>query len=273
MSLKYLEECPEDGVKFVAFSCPHAPLHDKAALTVIAARIAEYAPDVVVCLGDLHEADSASRWPSENDWTIEDEFHSANEEVLKPLRLANPNPRAEQVFLPGNHDDNILALDRIPSKVRGRCDWTTRQYTKKDVWLNEELMTKWTTVSSYRYNRREGTWRIGSVVFAHGYEAGVSSDEFQSIILGWPYGLFISGHTHRPTQGPPKRVMRTKGVPMDRWYLNAGCTTDMDRTYMHRKRQMMWGHGVVYGWSRPIASPRFSKTWDAYCELIKPYEE
>lgn len=272
MSLRYLDAAPDGAIKFLAFSCPHAPLHDKDTLAVIAERIAEYAPDTIICLGDLHEADSASRWPSECDWTITEEFHTANEEVLKPLRLANPNQKGECVFLPGNHDDNILALDRIPSKIRGRCDWTVRQYTKKDVWLNEELMTHWATPTKYRYNRREGTYRIGAAVFAHGYEASVSSDEFQSITLGWPYGIFISGHTHRPTPGPPLRAMRTKAVPLDRWYLNAGCTTQMDRSYMERKRQMLWGHGVVYGWSRPIASPRFSRTWDAHCELIKPYE-
>ena len=113
---------------------------------------------------------------------------------------------------------------------------------------------------------------FGAAVFAHGYEASVSSDEFQAITLGWPYGIFISGHTHRPTPGPPLRAMRTKAVPLDRWYLNAGCTTQMDRPYMERKRQMLWGHAVVYGWSRPIASPRFSRTWDAWCELIRPYE-
>jgi predicted phosphodiesterase len=272
-----LLKAPEGAVKWLALSCSHAPLHDKKALALIAERIREWAPDQLIHLGDLHEADSASRWPSEYDWKIEDEFWAANEEVLKPLRLANPNPDAECVLLPGNHDANFLELDRIPSKVQGRCDWETPQYLKATasrpaLWLNEELLTHWRRPTKYRYSRKEGTYKIGATVFAHGYECGASSDEAQSINLGWPYGLFVSGHTHRPTAGEPVRAMKTKTLPLDRWFLNAGCTREMACRYMERKRQNMWGTAVTYGWSMPINSPRFSKSWDAYCEVIEMFD-
>jgi hypothetical protein len=263
---------PEDAVSWVAFSCPHAPLHDKRALAVVAERVAEWKPDVLICLGDLHEADSASRWPSEYSWTLADEYAAANDEVLRPLREANPNPNARNVLLPGNHDDNILALDRIPKKIRGLCGWQTPQYSERGTWLNEELLTKWDVVSEYRYNRKAGTYRIGATVFAHGYECGVTSDESQSITLGWPQGLFVSGHTHRPTPGEARQAMKTKTLPLPYWHLNAGFTGTFDVPYMERKRQIMWGQAVTYGWSKPVASPRMSRTWDAYCELIRPYE-
>jgi predicted phosphodiesterase len=266
---------PAGAVSWLSLSCSHAPLHDKTALAIIAERIAELKPDQIIHKGDLHEADSASRWPSEYSWDIADEFHAANEEVLKPLRKACPS--ADCVFLPGNHDDNILAIDRIPSKVRGRCDWTIPQYSKgangKPVWLNEELLKHWRIPAKYRYNRHEGTYRIGATIFAHGYEAGASSDEAQAITLGWPYGLFISGHTHRPTVGEPRQAMKTKTLPLPFWYLNSGFTGTFEVPYMERKRQGMWGQAFCYGWSMPVTSPRFSRTWDAYCELIQPFEK
>jgi predicted phosphodiesterase len=268
---------PEGAVSWLALSCSHAPLHDKKALAVIAERTAEWAPDKIIHLGDLHEADSASRWPSEYKWTLEHEYYDANFEVLKPLRLANPNRNAECIFLPGNHDDNLLAIDRIAPKVRGRCDWQIPQYskgtkTRPPVWLNEELLTHWTVPTKYRYNRSEGVYRIGATIFAHGYEAGASSDEAQSLTLGWPYGLVVTGHTHRPTEGAARQAMKSKTLPLPYWYLNAGMTGTFDVPYMHRKRQSQWGQAMCYGWSMPIASPRFSRSWDGYCELIEPYE-
>ena len=267
---------PEGAKKWVAFSCPHAPLQDKDALAVVAERIREFAPDYVICLGDLHEMDSASRWPSEYDWKIEDEYWEANENVLKPLRLANRNKEAEYLLLPGNHDDNLFETGRVNPKLRNLLDWTLPQYARragKTVQVNSEFLTHWRTPCEYSYNRKAGTFRIGATVFAHGYEAGAASDVAQSITLGWPYGLFVSGHTHRPTPGEPRQAMKTAALPLDRWYLNAGCTRSMECGYMKRKRQQMWGHAVCYGWSMPINSPRFSRSWDAYCELISPYEE
>jgi len=277
MNLIPLLKKPRGAFSWLALSCSHVPLHNTDALALIAERVRELAPDHLIHLGDLHEADSASRWPSEYSWKIEDEFSAANEEVLKPLRLANPNKSARYIFLPGNHDDNLLTIDRIPSKVRGRCDWETPQYLKATksrgpLWLNEELLTHWERPCKYRYNRKTGVYRIGATVFSHGQESGTSSDELQSIALGWPYGLFVSGHTHRPTPGEPRQAMKTKSLPLPYYYLNAGCTRDMECTFMERKRQMQWGHALCYGWSMPINSPRFSKTWEAYCELINLYD-
>lgn len=262
---------PDNATKWIAFGCSHAPLHDKESIAVICEAIKEYQPDVILHLGDLFEADSASKWPSEYDWTWGDELWAANDEILRPVREAHPE--AECVFLPGNHDDNVLQIGRHNEDIRDSLDWSVRQYSKGDTWLNEELMTHWKMPCKYRYSRRQGTYRIGSTIFFHGYEANASADEFQSITLGWPYGLSVSVHTHRPTIGEPKRLMKTKACPLDRWYLNAGCTREMECGYMARKRQGMWGNAYTYGWSIPsVNSPRFSKTWDGYCQVIKMYE-
>ena len=63
---------------WIAFSCPHVPLQCDAAIDWMLGQISDLSPDVIIHLGDGHEADSASRWPSEYDWSLEDEFVGHN---------------------------------------------------------------------------------------------------------------------------------------------------------------------------------------------------
>lgn len=266
-----ISQPPPGAIKFAALSCSHAPLQDAEAINDICREIRAWDPHTVLHLGDAHEADSASRWPSEYDWTLEDEYREANE-VFWKLRTAAPNVE-DCIFLPGNHDANLLAVGRVDRKVRGLTDWNARQYNKKGAWLNEELLTNWTIGANYTYHRTKGAYRIGSVVFAHGYEHGTSGDEIQAITMGVPYGLYISGHTHAPTEGKPRRAMRTKAVPLPYWYLNVGNSRTMECDYMERKRQWGWGHGLVIGWALPVKSPRMRPTWDAECLVFRYYDD
>jgi len=215
------------------FTCLHVPLHDDEFVDWLIEQIKERKPDVIIHGGDGHEADSASRWPSEYDWTLSDEFRAHNE-ILKRIRQASP--KSKRVFLPGNHDDNILALNRIDWKLRDLCDYRE---------LEPELK-HWEQPAEYVYDREKGVYRIGQVTFAHGYECGASSDEYQAYQLGLPYGLFVSGHTHRPVA--VTQAQRTKTIRLPYWYANAGCGRDMvDVPYMMRKRRFDWGQGIVVG--------------------------
>jgi len=260
---------PQNGeTKWLALSCSHAPIQDNETIDIICERIKEYQPDVIIHLGDLFEADSASKWGSEYNWTYEDELDAGCNQVLKKLREANEN--AECWLLPGNHDENLRAEGRFDWKIRDSLDWEAPQYTTSGIHLNEELQ-HWKVKAKYKYNQK-GTARIGATVFAHGYEAGGASDKFQAFSLGWPHGLFVSGHTHRPTPGEPVNAQLTQTRPTDRFYLNAGCTRTMECSYMERKYQQKWGHAVCYGYSQVVNSPRLKPTWNAYCELIKSYE-
>ena len=265
-----LKPKPDKALSFIAFSCAHSPLTDPEAAEFVYELCKEHQPDLVVNLGDQYEADSASRWPSEAHWSIDDELMHANE-FQKNIRLASPN--SKRYFLPGNHDDNFISLGRINPKLRDRCDWRTPQYTRKGVWLNEELLTNWTIPCDYVRHRTKGCLRIGSVFFTHGYECDVNSDRNQATYFCWQYGLLVSGHTHRPTPGPARRCMLTQRHALPFWYLNAGALTSMDCDYMKRKNQGMWGQAVIMGWTLPINSPRSSKTWDAECILFRMYDE
>lgn len=247
---------------FVAFSCQHCPLQDKNAVNWLIEIIKERKPDEIINLGDLLEADSASKWSSEYSWTLRDEFNSANE-LLKRIREASP--KSKLVFLEGNHDSNILSINRIDKKLRDLCDYRDES--------NIPELKHWIKPTEYKYSRRKGAYKIGAVTFAHGYEAGQSGDKFQAISLGQPYGLFVGGHTHRPTEGAPKQVMMTLGRPLPYWYLNTGCLRIMECDYMDRLRQDQWGQGCVVGWAENIKSPRLSKTWDAECLVYKMFND
>jgi predicted phosphodiesterase len=242
--------------KFIAFSCVHCPLEDGEAVEWMLGKIREHKPDVVVHLGDGREAASASKWPSEHTWTLEDEYQRHNT-LLANIRKA-AGDKAKLVMMEGNHDDNIRAIGRINSQLRSLCLPE----------MHEPELKNW-RVFPYTYSQR-GVYRLGSVSFAHGYEAGQNSDKAQSVLLGMPYGLFVSGHTHRPKH--ITQVMMTQAIPLPYWFANAGCLRTMDCDFMERKRQHQWGQAVVVGESRETKSPRMSKTWDAHTEIFRMYE-
>lgn len=247
-------------IKFLAFGDSHCPLLDYDAHRKLLDTIKDFRPDVLVHLGDGHESDAASRFPSEKDWDLLSEFESHNE-FLASIREVSPD--SEKVFIYGNHDQNILAQHRIPPKLRTLCNFHD----------HEPELKYWNLPTKYVYDANRCTYRIGQVTFYHGFEHSVSADEYQAYILGLPYGLSISGHTHQPKEVTQCR--RTKSVPLPYWYANAGCLTEFDRDYMERKRQYGWGHACIIGEAtvkeRPSASYYYQPNWDAELVTFKMY--
>lgn len=256
------------ATSFLAFSCPHVPLHDPEAIDWLEDNIRERSPDVLIHLGDGHEADSASRWPSEYDWCLSDEIEQHND-LLKRLRMAAP--KARRVYLPGNHDDNIVTLNRIDKKLRGLCDYRV---------LESELASgNWEMPCTYQngYVRsKQNVFRLGQVSFAHGWEASASADELQACDLGLPWGLFVSGHTHRPT--PVTQAHKTKTQPLPFWYANAGTLRDIDEVpYMDRKKRSKWGQAIVVGeaeeWRYNSGYIPTSPLWSAETIVFRMFDE
>jgi predicted phosphodiesterase len=245
--------------KFVAFSCPHCPLQDKEAVDWLLGRIDGLRPDVVVHLGDGHEADSASRWPSEYTWGIKDEFKAHNAFLRDIRKVTRRGTRL--VFLPGNHDDNFQAVGRLPDKLRGALDY-------RDAVHEPELAEHWEIAAEYDYHRTRGVFRLGQVAFAHGYEAGVNADKFHAVMLADPGGLYVGGHLHRPTMGI-QRASLTAAVPLPYWYANPGCLRNLSPQYMRRQRKHNWGQGLVHGECNPLARGRIKPDWKAHVEIFR----
>ena len=247
--------------KFLAFSCTHCPLQDNEAIEWLIQQIRQHKPDVIVHLGDGHEMASCSRWPNEYDWDLELEYVEHNR-ILRNVRKAAPKD-ARLLFLPGNHDANLLAVGRLDKRYRNLLDYRDHE--------SEFIEKNWEIPTSYEYNKQRGVFRLGQVTFAHGYEAGQNADEFHTLLLGVPYGLYVGGHTHRPMA--PTRAFRTKAVPLPYWYANAGCMREMNPDWMKRKRSNLWGQAAVLGEVSILKSPRVNKNWNAETRIFRMKEE
>lgn len=197
--------------------------------------ISDLKPEHIICLGDLLEANASSRWPEEYPWTLKDEFDSAND-YLKRIRYAGGND-CTYWWLLGNHDANLQSVNRIDSKIRGLCNPLDPK--------NVPEVDFWRVPCDHVYDPRLGVLRLGQVSFFHGYEASVSADEMQAYIMGMPFGLTISGHTHRPARVTKAR--RTKRVPLPYYYANAGCMRLLKPDYAKRALTVEWGQAVVIG--------------------------
>ena len=191
---------------WLAFSCPHCPLQDDEAVEWLLEQIKEHKPDTIIHLGDGHEADAASKFANEYDFSLKDEYEAHNT-FLSQVRKASPSSR--RVFLPGNHDNNLLKWARLDKDIRDLCDF--------HAW--EPELKHWEEPCKY-INGPRGVFRIGQVSFFHGYQAGASADAMQSVV----------------------------SVLNPFWYANAGTLRDIDNVpWMDDKDRQRWGQAVVVG--------------------------
>ena len=251
-------------MKFVAYSCTHHPLQDEEAFGFLEQQIEDIKPDYLIHLGDVFEAQAASRWPKTYSWDLKYEFNVANE-YLKRIRehALRFNTGVKCVWTPGNHDDNLQRLDRIPGDLRGLCN----PYDH----CSELGEGHWSVPTQYIHDPRHGCFRLGQVTFAHGFEHGVNSDSHQAIKFGVPYGLFVSGHTHRPV--PVRRSQKTAAIPLPYWYTNPGCLRHLAPEYIGQLDNSQWGQAVTVG---ECETWRYSKEfmptkplWDAETRLFR----
>jgi predicted phosphodiesterase len=251
----------EQTKKFVAFSCPHMPLHDPDAISWVLNLISDEQPDVVVHLGDGLEANAASRWGDAQELGIDlaEEFDRHNS-FLKDIRESS-GPKARLVHLYGNHERNIEKPARLDKRIRGLCS----------VKRNQPELSGWTVVPSYNKCRKRGVWRLGQVTFAHGWETSGAAGHNESTYFADEYGLYIHGHTHRPS--PVTQAMRTTTHTLRYWHANAGCLRELDPNYMEGKSKARWGQAAVVGEAVPLKSPRRGVYWAAETKVFRMYDE
>lgn len=242
-------------IRFLAYSCTHVPFVDPKAHGWLLDRIREHRPELIVNLGDSIDSAAASKYADghEAEHVLEDEFRQ-NNTLLEEVRRS-AGRRARCVFLPGNHEDNIMRIGRLPKGVRSLVSWCRPE--------NQPELSNWHIGATYNYCRLRGCFRAGQLVFAHGYEHGASGDENQTLYFANEYGLCVLGHTHRPTPGIMQCRKTAAGVPLRYWYANAGTLRNMDPDYMRRNRKMSWGQACVVGDFLPTKSPRLSRMWSA----------
>lgn len=246
--------------KVVSFSCTHFPLVDQAAADFALDVIRRERPTHIVHHGDLLEAKAASRFPSEDRWTLKEEYLAANRFLADVRKAARRG--VELVFLEGNHDKNIRDRGRLSPEIRELCDYRESDHLKE--------LKRWQWFP-YVYSS-EGVFRLGQTSWAHGYESGVNGDEAQAIRLGIPNGLMVLGHTHRPTHLTRAKKGRLN-LPF--WHINCGTLRDMGSAhYMERNPRDLWGQGVVVVETDDNPwPPGGERRWRARLELFRMFDQ
>lgn len=238
-------------IRWAAFGCVH--LHRGKVWDRAMSLVREYKPDVLVCLGDVLDADAASRFPQEDPKALSSEYETMNTMLREASEAA---PKAQLVFMEGNHELNIRDKLRLPKAVRELCDYR-KHVSALDLW-------DW-----HPYDCSEkGVFRLGQVAFYHGYETGPAADQMQAIQHCKPFGLGVSAHTHMPRE--PFQIEPWRGRPIPYWAMNVGTLGSLRPGYMLRKRTNTWGHGVALGSCTMIRSARASRLWHAELVRIEP---
>lgn len=241
-------QVPRGWTRTMFFGCLHAPVHDHKKLKGLLALIREMSPDRLVLLGDLLDMDAASRFVSEQKWTLQDELDSADE-ILDRLAEAGRNADLEYMF--GNHEDNRTQPGRIPEKIRSLTD------PEKHM----KALLKW-RVTPHRQDEK-GLRRWGQVTATHGWDAGLYSDNKETLMWGVENGLHVRVHTHRNTRGPVQA--RAGTVPIPKWYVNAGTMCDIEffkeKHYGRRINTQGWGFAPVIVDADEKATATDSRRW------------
>ena len=252
-----------DKARFLAFSCVHAPYTSEAGKSWLLNQIEDWKPTHVVCLGDLFDAEAASVHPGEAEHELADEYAYAAT-LLHDIRAIVP--KAEHIWMHGNHDDNIIKSDprRVPKALRSVVHWNENR-----IWGDEFRAWK-----QYPYIKAaKGIYTLGQVIFCHGFDAAGNSDELEGLQLnyltgGHPWRLSVRGHTHRPVG--VTQAKRSQRVLLPHYYANAGTIGfgDQQPEYMTRKDVSTWGTGVVVGEAKLGRVARMTAPeWEA--ELVR----
>jgi predicted phosphodiesterase len=256
-------------VSFMGISCPHCPLACPEALEWLLELIEENDPDYFVLVGDLHEADAASKFESEYPFSLEQEFDASNDYLLAIRRAherKRKKPAGSRVFMFGNHDQNLLEWNRINRKLRGICDFTGKVRGTNQYKHIPEL-EHWKLHKEYTFDQA-GVFRIGQVGFTHGFESARGSNEAQALILNrnHPNSLLIAGHSHKPI--PVTQIYKGE-IDLPYHYCNVGTMGPLKPRYMARKRTIGWGAACVIGEALETKSPRLTKNWDAELKVFR----
>lgn len=223
--------------RVLAFSCVHAPNTDLAAFRWMLDHRSLEGVNMVVCLGDLLEAEAASVHPKESRHTLRDEYEMAANLLRQVERRL---PKAKRTWMLGNHDDNIQRRDprRISREVRDLLHWNVGPWGK--------VFERWDQRPYVK--GPEGVLRVGDVRFYHGWDCGATSDESEALQVagytGWtPHTLHVRGHTHTPLDVTQCR--KTARTPLPYYYMNVGHLGPTKPDYALRRDTGRWAHAFA----------------------------
>lgn len=223
-------------VKILSMGDLHAPLTHEGYFNWLIEKVEEFKPDIIVNVGDWAEGKPAKRFSKYADetWSALNEIRALSDQA-KAINRASPESR--KIWIYGNHDENFFGdlPDRIPDDLQSLTDWRNLRGT--------EPLEQWQIHDTYKHDYRV---RLGPIVFQHGCEVskcGVRAMKDMAYQYGVPYGLHVSGHSHKPI---PVTQCEERAISLPYWVVNSGTGADWDRMhYMDRCSKHKWGRGCV----------------------------
>ncbi len=175
----------ENQLKRIAFipDC-HAPYHNKKALSLTLKVLQDFSPDILVCLGDLCDFYSISKFSKSaaRQMDIHTEILAANE-ILDDLDLLSAS---QKIFIEGNHEYRWIKYlrDKAP-QVEFLPDFAT-----VDIPRLYKLESRGWSYTPYKDSYHLGKlWITHDVGTVGRYSVFRAADTFQSPI--------VMAHTHR----------------------------------------------------------------------------
>jgi predicted phosphodiesterase len=216
------------------FGDTHVPHHDQRALNVVFAIAKETQPDVIVCMGDLLDCYSLSRWDKnpERKESVQDEIDLARV-ILAHLRVIAPHSRI--IYLEGNHEDR---LRRTLWNLEGAASVLAQLTNVKAALTWPALLgLDQLGIEFVPYNQQSKHRFLPKFLVTHG--TVVRSKSSQSAAGEHAkYGISgASGHTHR------LGVYYERDQNGDHVWVECGCTCDTDPEYAVAPN---WQQGCVF---------------------------
>lgn len=236
-------------VDWMAFGCLHFPIHDEDGIKWLLAKIKERKPKVIVGLGDFIDADALSAFAKASRGALDKEYARVNEFCGEINEIA---PNAKKVWIMGNHEQRMFREEYKP--LAGVLDYR-KQISEARHWRHIE----------YGFGP-DYVFPLGQLTFFHGSFTSQAACKSEAIMLGVPFGLTVSAHTHRPHD---KHHIRIGKTPLPYWHANTGTMIKPKPEYMLTKDDSLWGAAMVSGWANTKRRFDGNQNWDAKLDLYR----
>jgi hypothetical protein len=209
--------------RWVACGDNHGELVCRKTLKVFLEFLKDFKPEHRIHLGDNYDFRNLRRGaePSEEDDSLDRDWQLGNEffDLYRPT-----------VFLTGNHDHRIIKASQ---------DWRglVRHYAQQGIDdITKRLHSMKCQFIPYHY--RDGIYKLGDMLFLHGYAASESAVKHHAQV----YGNCIIGHLHVIDE---ERARRLDGAIAR----CVGCMANFELMHYadQRTATLRWANGWAYG--------------------------
>lgn len=217
-------------VKFVFFSDNHGDMEDQSVTDALCKFIDRFKPDHRIHGGDCFDIKALRKGA---------EGKEVNDSLEKDISMGCDFIRRVKptVFLWGNHEDRLFKT--MESSGSG----IIRDYCKEIIDYIVSTLKESGCKIIKPYHAEDGTFRIGPVIFCHGYTANQNSVKEHAIHYAPSGGACVIGHLHTIMQANARRHRGVVGF-CSGWL-------GKQRTAGYAKNRLnssTWGNGWCYGW-------------------------